>query len=293
MVTNGSTIYQVPKNFGNGMQVFSSVGLNLFNFTAGGGQQFLNMTGTSAAVIVLDPVPATGLSYTSTTVAGSPYTPTFSQSNTVIQVTTTGKQNILMYFVSGSTTQTQCVGPSCGGGGTTATTSSTITVTATGVAGGGNTFVENGKVNVEPGSPSSQTISLVLDNTGSSSITQLTQLTFSNMSNVKVGFNPSDLPISVSSGATGSLPVQLQYSSLAPGTYVINGTATFTQYSSQTNSYVTLHSGFTITLFVQALTGKSGSFNFAAFLTAYWWAFISAAILAVVGVGLFIRKIGR
>ena len=189
------------------------------------------------------------------------------------------------FVVASPGTQTQCVGPSCGGGSTT--------VTATGEAGGTSTLIQNGQVSVDAGSPSNRTISLVLDNTQSSAITELTQLSFSSMSNVQVVYNPSELPIMLAVAIRVVFQSKYNTAASAPGSYVINGTATFTQYSSQTNSYVTLHSGFTITLFVQALTGKSDGFNFAAFLTAYWWVFISAAILAVIGVGLFIRKTGR
>ena len=81
MSQNGSAIYEVPSQFGNGIQVFSTISLSLFNYTNAQPKPFLNMTGTSATILVLNPTTSTGMSDLSTTVAGGSYTPTFSQNN--------------------------------------------------------------------------------------------------------------------------------------------------------------------------------------------------------------------
>src|SRR5208283_4246423 len=77
---------------------------------------FLNLTGTNATIQVVNPTASTGMTYLSTMVSGNLYTPTITQS--VIQVSTSGSQNVLVYFQRPG----GCYGPSCGGGQNSQTT---------------------------------------------------------------------------------------------------------------------------------------------------------------------------
>ena len=274
MTVGGSTIYRVPSQFGNGIQIFSSISLSRFNYTNAQPNPYLNMTGTGATIQVLDPSASTGMAYLSTIVAGNSYTPTVSQS--MIQVSTSGSQNVLMYF------QRSGGCPSCGGQTTVVTQTFTSSTTSTVV--GGVPFIDNVQINVPPNSAYTKLVQLVIDSTGVSLNSQLTALGFKLASNTVMDYNYSELPISVPSGETGTMPVLFQTSGLSPGTYVIQGSATFVQ---QTGSYIV---GFKITIVVSAHP-VVGGFNLISWLLAWWWIAI-LAILVVLGIGLYMRQNG-